>query len=164
MDTKKLIVKKLNKVIYDDNVPINKDIPPIRYLIKYPFKEAWFNKFYWFLCTFLEPNTNKLSIKDVSGKYVPVTGSTLAAYGRFNKTTFRVYMSLVTYNGIVMSVRIGGFQSYYMNPAFVTCGKTYPSGLLEMFKTQADKIFGEHLFYKEGTMYRINRGEVKRET
>lgn len=162
MDTIKYIRRKLLKIMIDDNVSVDKTIPPIRYLIKHPFTDSWYNRFYWFLCTFLEPNTNRLVIQSPSGKNIPCTAGTLTAYGKFKVSTFRVYMSFVTYHGILMSIRIRGFQSYYLNPAFVTCGTTYPSGLLKMFETDAGGIMGEHLFYKEGTMYKMIRGEMTR--
>jgi len=166
METKKAIEKKLNKASYDDTTPIDDTIHPIRYIIKYPFhqtKDRRYNMFYWYLCKFLEPNTNRLVTKDINDKTVPITDKALASFGRYARGTFRFYLYVMTFNGIVMAVRVCKRITYYINPAFVTCGNTYPKGLLKMFIADDGSTFGEHLFYKNGTLRKMNRGELKRD-
>jgi hypothetical protein len=157
METKKLVEKKIEKYAYSDIITYN--VPDyVHFIHKFPYRTfRYMNSFYFYICQFIEPNTNKLVIYD--GKRVAHTATLdiLAVLSNMSFPTFKVNMSILVGDGIIGLFKVGGLTSYYVNPYFAIAGDRFPKMLQSLFQASDGEVFGEHLFAPDGEWYNDNR-------
>lgn len=138
--------------IGNDTIYVDKH-KPLNFFVVEPFHQQRMNFYYLKLCHILQENTNRLCFEDLNGNIIPHHKISLINYLGVSRQYFDIIFRQMCHNGIIAQVKIFNIMEYYINPRFAFCGEEIPKFLLDMFRYDADKIFGEHIFDIKNTIY-----------
>jgi hypothetical protein len=161
MKTKQVIEDRLKKVASKDTIYFN--IPEYVYMVhKFPYKRLHSkNALYHYLCQFLQRGTNMIAL--IAGDDVqPATIDVLRKMSGMAIKTFETYFTMLVSDGIIMMVRSGKLNRYYMNPFFAIAGDNLSQFFIDMWKVSGDKVIGEHMFADDNELYHDNRNKDQR--
>lgn len=161
MKTRKVIEDRLKRMA--TNKMVYYDIPDyVHFNHKFPYKRLHSkNGLYHYLCMFLQRGTNMLALSD-KGEPIPATRDVIRIMSGMVIETFDRYLTMLILDGIVMQVKCGGLERFYINPYFAIAGDHLPQFLIDMFNVSGEKIIGEHMFAKDNQLYNDNRNKDQR--
>jgi hypothetical protein len=137
----------------NDRIYIDKH-KPLHFFVFEPFRQQRLNFYYLKLCYALEKDKNRLVFETISHEVVPYHKEALVNYLNVSRQYFDIIFRRLCHNDIIMQVKIFNIMEYYINPRFVWCGNgSIPKFLLDMFRYDAEGIYGEHIFDINNTIY-----------
>jgi hypothetical protein len=125
----------------------------ISFFVVEPFSQQRLNFYYFKLAQALEENKNRIVFKTINDEILPYNKLALMDYLKVSRAYFDMIFRVMSHNGVIMQVKVFNIMEYYINPRFVFCGDKIPVFLLNMFRYDVDKLYGEHLIDVRKTLY-----------
>ena len=145
----------------DDVIYIDHD-KPIMFFVLEPFTQQRLNFYYLKLCYALELNNNRLVFENLDHEIIPYNKDALINYLGVSRQYFDIIFRKMCHSGVMMQVKIFNIMEYYINPRYAWCGDSeIPKFLMDMFRYDANHLYGDHLFDIKNTIYeKAKKGDI----
>jgi len=145
----------------DDKIYIDRN-KAIYFFILEPFSQQRLNFYYLKMCHTLERNKNRLVFEDLEGNVTPYNKVALMNYLNTSRQYFDIIFRKMCHSGVMMQVKIFNIMEYYINPRYAWCGDSeIPKFLMDMFRYDANHLYGDHLFDIKNTIYeKAKKGDI----